>query len=96
MNIECSYNNVVAVKQCRRRETISGAEHFWLQITGLGLNRAINSRLFAKLMWDRGLGLFSNFDSEILSRWKLHMDNSVISGEPRSVHSRDGQDHWHC
>lgn len=41
MNIECSYDNVVAMKQCKRRETISGAEHFWLQITGLGLNRAI-------------------------------------------------------
>lgn len=41
MNIECSYNNVFATKQCRRCETISGAEHFWLQITGLGLNRAI-------------------------------------------------------
>ena len=29
------------MKQCRRCGTISGAEHFWLQITGLGLNRAI-------------------------------------------------------
>lgn len=72
MNIECSYNNVVAMKQCRRRETISGAEHFWLQITGLGLNRAINSGLFAKLMWDRGWDYF------LTSTLKFSVDGNYI------------------
>ena len=71
MNIECSYNNVVATKQCRRCETISGAEHFWLQITGLGLNRAI---VDDSLSWFGTAG----WDYFLTSTLKFSVDGNYI------------------